>query len=475
MKVFQRLEPKQRRNLAILWGSGFFFWASVGALLPTMPLYVRDLGGTVQQVGFVMGAFAIGLLLSRSSLGRMSDARGRRIVLLVGTAVVAIAPLGYIASDLLPETFASDGLRGAIAFIRHLWGLLPEAGWQQAGDSSLQAIADSIPRNPIPLLFVVRIFHGISISAFTTGYSAFVADHCPPAYRGELIGYMSLVQPIGVAVGPAVGGFLQAAAGYLPLFAVMATFGLLSFLGVFQVRENFSGAGDRKVAYHHISPWKLLFSPRVRVPAFVMLAIGTAFGNLTTFLPLLMREVRVPLGAGLFYTCVAIASFGVRLLSGRASDRFGRGLPIALGTFFYVSSMGTLFFARTTSDFLLAAIFEGMGAGMVIPTVVALMTDRSQPHERGRTFALCIGGFDLGIAIAGPMMGAFAQRMDYRSTFAISAAIAAIAFFVFLTQNSKNVAASIRFVLGRDRDIYAIPAGDRVLDVQTENQPSKQK
>lgn len=52
-----------------------------------------------------------------------------------------------------------------------------------------------------------RAFHGVSIAAFTTGYSALVVDLSPPKQKGELIGYMSLAVPIGMAIGPAMGIF----------------------------------------------------------------------------------------------------------------------------------------------------------------------------------------------------------------------------------------------------------------------------
>ncbi|MFM5959404.1 MAG: MFS transporter, partial [Dolichospermum sp.] len=99
-----------------------------------------------------------------------ADHQGRKIVLLIGMFVVAIAPLGYL-----------------------------------------------VVKSVIPLM-LIRAFHGISIAAFATAYTALVADITPEHRRGEVVGYMSLVSPLGVGLGPAIGGFLQATAGYTPLF-----------------------------------------------------------------------------------------------------------------------------------------------------------------------------------------------------------------------------------------------------------------
>ena len=170
LRVFQTLQLKQRQNLSILFVAGLLFWASLASLLPTLSLYIKDAGASDWQIGIVMGSFAVGLLAFRPWLGRLADRRGRKLALLIGLFVAAIAPLGYLATQ------------------------------------------------SIPLLIAVRVFHGLSIAAFTTGFSALVADISPPQNRGEIIGYMTLVNPIGAALGPALGGFLQEWAGYTPLF-----------------------------------------------------------------------------------------------------------------------------------------------------------------------------------------------------------------------------------------------------------------
>jgi MFS family permease len=409
LKAFTDLAPELRRNLLVLFATGLLFWCSLASLLPTLPLYVQEIGGSSQQIGVVMGAFAIGLLLSRAWLGNLADNRSRKIVLLIGMAVVAIAPLGYL-------------------FI-----------------------------HSIPSLIVVRAFHGISIAAFGTAYSALVVDLSPAHNRGELVGYMSLVNPIGVAIGPAMGGLLQASVGYIPLFLLAALLGLLGLLSAMQVREP----QRQQPSASSSSPssnvfWRLLLSPRIRIPALVMLLIGLTFGTLSTFVPLYIAEAKVDLNAGWFYTAAAIASFGIRLVTGRASDRYGRGLFISMSLTFYSLAMLLLWSAHSAQVFLVAGFIEGAGAGTLIPMVVALMADRSQPQERAKILALCISGFDVGIAIAGPIFGSVAEQVGYRSLFGFCAVLAFIGLVVFATQSSKNLVYSLKFASGRGRDLYAV-------------------
>lgn len=445
MKVFSELEPSQRQNLLILFAAGLLFWSSLASLLPTLPSYVEDVGATKQEVGIVMGAFAIGLLLFRSRLGRMADRRSRKVVLLLGTIVVAVAPLGYL-------------------FVKS-----------------------------IPLLIVLRAFHGVSIAAFTTSYSALVVDLSPVDKRGELIGYMSLVNPVGVAIGPAVGGLLQAWYGYTLLFLLSAGLGLLSVLCSYLIKEERVSrveklesfetpkSDERTAKSAEVSSknlqtfkpstleepansrepksdnlWQMLLSPRLRIPALILLLFGLSFGALSTFVPLFIRETKVDLNAGWFYTAAAISSFSIRIFIGRASDRYGRGLFITVSLVAYTMAMLILSQAHSAIAFLLAGLMEGAGSGTFFPMMIALISDRSSSQERGRVFAICISGSDLGVAIAGPVFGSVAEQLGYRGIFTLSTGLSLLAFIVFITQSGKSFLHSLRYAVGREKDVYAL-------------------
>ncbi|MFM6409378.1 MAG: MFS transporter, partial [Microcystis sp.] len=88
-KTFRSLTGETRRQLLILFVTALFFWISITTLVPTLPTYIKSLGGSKQDIGFVMGAFAIGLILSRSWLGNLVDRRSRKLVVLFGTIVAA--------------------------------------------------------------------------------------------------------------------------------------------------------------------------------------------------------------------------------------------------------------------------------------------------------------------------------------------------------------------------------------------------
>ncbi len=427
LTIFSTFSPSVRNNLTVLFAAGLCFWAGLAGLLPTLPLFIETLGGSGQQIGIVMASFALGLLVARPYLSRLADERGRKVVLLVGMSAIAVAPFGYLLVQFLPRAIVPLAIAGVTLNL----------------DSSILAMIG------------IRAFHGLSIAAFVVAYSALVLDLAPPANRGELIGYMTLVNPIGLALGPALGGFLYEATGFTTAFLAMGLLGIVGLVLVARLHEPYQPR-DVDEAAASKKFWGQLWSGRVRTPAIILLLVGLAFGTLSTFVPLYVREAGLALNVGLIYTASAAASFMSRLVAGRASDRYGRGRFITVSLLLYSLGMGIFWLAESAPMFLLAGLVQGFAGGTLIPMIAALMGDRSSPSDRGRTFGLAMVGFDVGIALAGPVFGTIADQIGYRGIFGLSGVMTLVGMVIFATANSKDLAHSLRFALGRGQDVYAV-------------------
>lgn len=496
-----RQHNSRQHNLRRLFVAGLLFWGSMSMLLPTLPLYLNDRGGKLQEVGLVIGAFAIGLLCFRPWLGKAADDQGRKPVLLVALGVAATAPVGYLVMKSLP------------------------------------------------LLIAWRTYHGLAVAGFTIAYLAWVVDLVPPSQRGEIIGYMTLVNPLGLAIGPAIGGFLLEARGYPFLFCSASLLGMMGFCLASTVQEECSyplsvrhsaedsmdnGRGEtientppkpkHKVkpkvnpkvkpkaqklkrswrwlrlfllplggqvlgfmlllgsvpilveslglsAYLvwfflpfyglsailglNLHPGSLLWRPGIRVIPLSLLFLGLSFGTVTTFIALFIKTIGFDLNPGWFYTIAAIASFSARLIVGRYSDRYGRGVFLSLSFLLYTLAMVQLAQAKTIVAILAAAAFEGAGFGILIAMVAALVADRCAESERGQVFSICFAGLDVGIATAGPLLGYWVDRQGYPATFQLAALLAALALLIFLLSSNKTLRSSLRFSLGLGPDDYA--------------------
>lgn len=395
-----------------------------------------------------MACFAIGLLLSRVWLGKLADEGLKQIM----------------ANSFLPSAVS----RVILAFLRFCFGKLVYYPSRKIVIVIGTLVAFTAPLLylffvAVPQLVLIRAFHGISIAAFTTGYSALVVDLSPPQKKGELIGYMSLAVPIGMAIGPSVGGFLMAYTNnYQMVFVIAALCGLIAFAFITLVPEivyKTSIDSTRQVVTEATSSrsfLQLMLSPSLATPTIVLLLVGSIFGTLVTFLPLYIRYLRLDFNAGLFYSTAAVASFIVRFVSGKASDRYGRGVFITFSLACYILAMGLLTFSNKGNTILLAAVAEGMGAGIIFPITLALVSDRCNSNERGKAFAICISGFDLGVALGGPILGASVLDFGYRVLFATTTIMAILAFLIFLSFSNKNPKYSWAFAFGLAPDLYAL-------------------
>ncbi|MGK7910055.1 MAG: MFS transporter [Synechococcus sp.] len=402
-----QLSTEHQQALGQLFIAGLLFWASMTTLLPTLPLYISDVGGSDWQVGIAMGAFAVGLVASRPWLGPLADRRGRKLVLQIGLVAATLAPIGYL-------------------FV-----------------------------NSIPAIVLIRAGHGISIAAFATAYVALVTDVAPPDFRGTVIGYMSLVNPIGLMVGPAIGGYALEWGGYRALFLLSAGLGGIGWLLASRVPEPPSLSSLARASDSRF--WGLLTQPRIIAPSVTMLFVGLAFGVLTTFMPIFVRSGDFGINPGLFYLASSAVTFVMRVVVGRASDRWGRGLFVTAALVGMAVALLVLANAHSGREILLAGGLHGAGFGVLIPTISALLADRSQPNERARLFGLCLTGFDVGIASAGFLFASLSATLGYSRLFTLAAGMVGAAATIFITCSASSLTASIKFATGRGRDPYALP------------------
>lgn len=411
--VFSPLENLDQtyRSLLFTGATSLLFWTSFDTLLPTLPVYIADVGGSDQQVGLVMGSLTFGLLLFKPSMGSLSDRRSRKLVLGIATGVMAIAPLAY-------------------------------------------SFVDSIA-----LLMVIRAFHGIAIAGFGTSCAALVADLSPRENRGQLISSISMARPLALFIGPAIGGVLMSQFGYTSLFLGAASLGLLAILCVSQIREPQKAAQpqtSRSVFSVFSDYFELLISPRFRVPFLIFLLSSLVFNSLNIFVSLFIRETGVNLNVGWFFATAAIANLALRFIVGRAYDLYGRGIFITLGLFLSALSLVTLAYAQSTLAFLFAALLEGAAAATWAPMLNTLVADRCSSEERGRAYSAALSGLDLGVVLAGYTMGSVAQIVGYRGVYSLCAGIALLAVILFITLINKDLSSSLKFAIGREPDFYAL-------------------
>ena len=147
-------------------------------------------------------------------------------------------------------------------------------------------------------------------------------------------------------------------------------------------------------------PWPALWS---LVVGFFMILVD---GNIVTIaLPHMLQDLDASLSAGMWVTSAYLLAYAVPLLiTGRMGDRFGQKnlYMIGMGIFTFASLWCGL--APNVESLITARVVQGLGASLMTPQTMSLITLMFPPNARG--VAMSIWGATAGVAsLVGPILG----------------------------------------------------------------------
>ncbi|TGE15587.1 MFS transporter [Hymenobacter elongatus] len=369
--------------------SSFLFFMSFNMLLPELPDFLTRLGGA-EYKGFIIALFTLTAGLSRPFSGKLADTVGRIPVMVFGSLVCFICGFFY------PWVSTVAGFMG------------------------------------------LRLLHGFSTGFKPTGTAAFIADIIPYERRGEAMGLLGVAGSLGMAAGPALGPHITAATSLNTLFYCSSGLALLSLVVQGTMTETLPAEQRQRFSWRLLRlDWHEVLEPRVLAPALVTLLCLFPFGAILTIVPDQSRVLGLKAAdKGLFYTCFTLASLVVRLLAGRASDKYGRLPVLRLSTALLVISLVLLTLVEHSVPlFLGSAVLFGLATGLNSPTIYAWTIDLSHPARRGRAVATMYialeVGIGLGALLAGWIYGNIDSRLPYVHAASVVATVAALAYLLW--------------------------------------------
>jgi DHA1 family multidrug resistance protein-like MFS transporter len=85
-----------KRIYNVLFISVFATMLGLGIVSPLLPIYAENLGATGIWLGIIFSAFALSRSVFMPIIGRISDRRGRKWIILIGMLAYAVLSLAYI-------------------------------------------------------------------------------------------------------------------------------------------------------------------------------------------------------------------------------------------------------------------------------------------------------------------------------------------------------------------------------------------
>jgi EmrB/QacA subfamily drug resistance transporter len=146
-------------------------------------------------------------------------------------------------------------------------------------------------------------------------------------------------------------------------------------------------------------------------------------------------------------------SFAVLLATGgRLGDIFGRRRIFLIGVVIFAVSSATAGLAPDATFLVVSRIVQGIGAALMMPGTLSIITDVFPAHERGKAMGTWAGVSALALAI-GPVLGGFlTEHVSWRAIFYINVpvAIGAVLATLFAVRESRDTS------VGRDVDYAGV-------------------
>jgi multidrug resistance protein len=352
--------PAGRDIVRIVFLTVFIDLVGFGIVIPLLPLYAERYHPSPLLFGLLMSSYSAMQFLFAPILGRLSDRYGRRPVMLIslfGTVV------GYLV----------------FAFARSLGAL-----------------------------FVARLLDGATGGNIATA-QAVIADTTTREERARGMGMVGMAFGFGFILGPAIGGFTVKLGESAPGLAA-ATMSLVALVWTaFRLPETRPpNAPERPLRIFPVRSIALaLTRPVAGLILVLALVCTTAFSSFeSTFAQFLHARLGSgPSTVAWIFVLIGVVSATVQGgLMRRLVPRFGEARLISAGAFGIAAGFATLVFVKGIGTVVLAVVLISIGAGLLNPSLSALVSKATSAHEQGEVLGAFQAMASMG-RIVGPIWG----------------------------------------------------------------------
>lgn len=358
---------------------GLLGFGSQFVIQPILPILVLQQGGDAATVGLIIAAFSFPSVALRPFMGRLVDEWSNKRVLGLGTAGIGISGALYLVPNI-----------GAI--------------------------------------FSTRILHGAAWSAFNAGGHSMLARLAPPARRGEAASVYNVMAGIAQTVMPSVGLLLLGVTGTSGPFLVAAALGIaatavIAFGPIPRITAQVRRTGE--------GFWRSLLEPGAIVPMGLEFLFTSVSALFLTYPAIWASSRGIPVDQLAFYYPVyGVVLVGLRLVSGRYTDRLPRRAVIGAGAVLAIAALAVAAVANDIPVLTVAGALYAAAASFTSPAAMAMAIDRSDPRRIGAAMATYTLGFQLalgvGAAVWGWIIDAYGYPAPYFGALAVQAGLLAL-------------------------------------------------
>jgi MFS family permease len=332
-----------------------------------IPVFLRELGASIQQVGLFFTISLIFPLILRIFGGWLSDIIGRLRALTLGSAA------------------------GMIAFF--MYTIAPS--WQAA--------------------ILAPAFLAATSALIFPSYKAYIADQTKEDIRGRVFGLSESIISIAWILGPPIGGLIAHSMGYRWMFAISTityAAATLIFLALFQTHPVETKESKQKLNFASMrSSLNEMFILMISggLVTWILIVDGVrdvAFKMSFDLMPVYLTEIgeltksEIGLLDGIFGIALTLTTLPAGWLVDKTSERFG----ITLGIITMILSRLVFAIASVFGGFAFSWILLGIGGGLLEPAGSSLIAKGVPRRVRGLTYGLVATSLGI-ISLPAPWIG----------------------------------------------------------------------
>jgi len=394
-----RSRPGYRLAYTLLVTGLMTFAMGQTVLFAVLGPIAREIGLHETDVGLIVTASALAVVVSSPFWGKKADSWGRKPVFVLGLA-------GYAVS-----TFAFAG-------VLHLGlaGLL-------------------LPMVAFGALVATRVAYGLIASSVQPAASAYVADITTAESRSSGMAALGAAFGIGAILGPALGAMLAGFGLVVPIVsaAVLALFLAIVAWWLLPEQPRQSEGTKQKLNLTDRRIWPVVLLTLVSFVSFAIIQQTTAFYVQDKF-ALTAQETAASVGilvSGMAFAMLLAQAVIVQVFKPSAGVLIRVGLPIC--------AAGALAVLLAPDEAWMMAAFAvfGLGFGLLFPGVNAAGSVRVGPEEQGAALGL-VSAAMAGAFVIGPLLGTWLYEQTLWWPLALVVALSLLcwvaAFFVQLSR-----------------------------------------
>ncbi len=341
---------------------------------PLLPIYAAALGASDLIIGTVVSISTLTGLALKPLFGFLSDRWGRRLWLLIGLTVFALAPFLYRFVE-TPED-----------------------------------------------LIALRLLHGTATAIFGPVTLAYVAEMGADR-RAERLGIFGMARSGGYLLAPTLAALLLTIMQPEQVFTIIGLASCAAFVPTLLLtqrpvtrREGFVAGAMRAIRATRTSRafW---------LAATLEIAVHVATYATKAFLPVYALTVAGfdLLLVGLFFSVQELANIVMRPIGGRLADRYSPELTITAGLLTLACALLLLSGSAGVVMLLAAAATIGLGLGLILPSTQSLLSSEIPAETLGAGMGALGALRNLGKVIGPVAAGVLLAQTTYEGLFSLCA------------------------------------------------------